>query len=686
MAVLFKSENRSFVNKTDLFGAAVGDIASPIKKVPVPGAEESIQSSSDNHVFVPDNTAQETAFSSRITSPSSLSHDSVIEQGSNQSPSSVRFEQGKYGKEYNDTVYSHGTDRGTGRTSDPYIYFREQSESSNPALEKVAKSSDQVKAGDGGAFTFEFDKKGNLKGKLSLAKGLDRTSNKSVTGILGIGAKGGEKVHDAYEIFKPESDKPIDEYFDDKSETFLDHIVRDTGRKRRRIKAIRLNANKEIKQLKKEIKRDAKAEESTIIDSYFNKSDTSFASDEAKFSQFVDERFDRTHEKVDVLFEKDPDSRAAVSASIKKDSAVESKFEKDSVTSVNHYDTSEPKGSNSLFIEQNKEAAQHRQMNKQDQLAQKKVEKKTAKKQENKQLRRQAAATALIRTIETKKNFIREWGDVNGQNLTGDLLADGNSGLNRAFTESLKNGAKRVLSTVSEEIGKLLLKFLKYFLGLIAPYVPYAVLAILFSNVFFMILSGFLSIFGAEVENQTESSVSSYEINVVGSGTFHGDPYSAEEIENIINQLQGSYSNFSAEQEATIRYALSAVGSSYGQDPYHWNHEDNIYDCSELAYLACLAGGVDISNNGYYSAAEECRAMDNGNYSLQGEFTFQPGDIIFYGGANNERYNGVYHVAIYLGNIDGADKMVEAYGSDRGVIVSDVRESNVVNVSRVFLN
>ena len=125
------------------------------------------------------------------------------------------------------------------------------------------------------------------------------------------------------------------------------------------------------------------------------------------------------------------------------------------------------------------------------------------------------------------------------------------------------------------------------------------------------------------------------------------------------------------------------MGSAYDQES-HWNHSDNLFDCSELVYLACLAAGVDISNSGYYSAAEECRAMDNGGYTLTGDFTLKPGDLIFYGGSDNGRYKGVYHVAIYLGNIDGADKMVEAYGADRGVITSDVRTSNVVNISRVL--
>ena len=60
----------------------------------------------------------------------------------------------------------------------------------------------------------------------------------------------------------------------------------------------------------------------------------------------------------------------------------------------------------------------------------------------------------------------------------------------------------------------------------------------------------------------------------------------------------------------------------------------------------------------------------------------KPGDLIFYGGSDNGRYMGIYHVAIYVGRINGIDKMVEARGQKWGVVYGDVRTSNVVNISR----
>ena len=43
---------------------------------------------------------------------------------------------------------------------------------------------------------------------------------------------------------------------------------------------------------------------------------------------------------------------------------------------------------------------------------------------------------------------------------------------------------------------------------------------------------------------------------------------------------------------------------------------------------------------------------------------------------------GIYHVAIYVGRVNGVDKMVEARGTSYGVVYCDVRTNNVVNISR----
>ena len=106
----------------------------------------------------------------------------------------------------------------------------------------------------------------------------------------------------------------------------------------------------------------------------------------------------------------------------------------------------------------------------------------------------------------------------------------------------------------------------------------------------------------------------------------------------------------------------------------------NIFDCSSLAYRAYRDIGMDISNNGAYSAAEECHAMMNAGKTITGDM--KPGDLIFYGGKDNGRYMGIYHVAIYVGRVNGVDKMVEARGTSYGVVYCDVRTNNVVNISR----
>ena len=62
----------------------------------------------------------------------------------------------------------------------------------------------------------------------------------------------------------------------------------------------------------------------------------------------------------------------------------------------------------------------------------------------------------------------------------------------------------------------------------------------------------------------------------------------------------------------------------------------------------------------------------------------KPGDLIFYGGKDNGRYLGVYHVAIYVGKINDVDKMVEARGTSWGVVYGDVRTANVVKIARAY--
>ena len=87
------------------------------------------------------------------------------------------------------------------------------------------------------------------------------------------------------------------------------------------------------------------------------------------------------------------------------------------------------------FNKVNERNVTKREMNKQESLEQKKAEKKAAKKQEKKEIKRAAAAASVSRMLETKKNISKE---LRGeQELTGDLLVDGNSGLTKTICKKL---------------------------------------------------------------------------------------------------------------------------------------------------------------------------------------------------------------------------------------------------------
>ena len=52
----------------------------------------------------------------------------------------------------------------------------------------------------------------------------------------------------------------------------------------------------------------------------------------------------------------------------------------------------------------------------------------------------------------------------------------------------------------------------------------------------------------------------------------------------------------------------------------------------------------------------------------------EPGDLIFYGGHDNGRFLGIYHVAVYVGN----GEVVE----EHGVVYQTLRTKNIILVLR----
>ena len=130
-----------------------------------------------------------------------------------------------------------------------------------------------------------------------------------------------------------------------------------------------------------------------------------------------------------------------------------------------------------------------------------------------------------------------------------------------------------------------------------------------------------------------------------------------------------------------IRYALSKVGYPYSQAD---RTSGSAYDCSSLAYYCWRAAGVDISYGGEYpptAAAEASKLYSKGevvNSTRLDIKDMEPGDLIFYGGHDNGRFLGIYHVAVYVGN----GEVVEAFNEKHGVVYQTLRTKNIILVLR----
>jgi hypothetical protein len=523
--------------------------------------------------------------------------------------------------------------------------------------DKYARNEKKTDAGGGAKFEATYDKKGKLHSKISLSKGRDRTDQK---GFRNKAISFSDKASTVFEDVRPENQDALASIADAKIETAIQHSSKRHFRKKDSYKEIEQSTKEEIKQLKKEIKAEKVEKENQSINSYFNQSDTTFSNEMEDFSNLIDERFHSKYdetEAVQALFietEKDG-KKESVEKAVVVSKADHSKGEgaaanKNGVATSFNSDTVSPQ-------------FESRSLTRQEKLEQSMSENKAAKKSERKEFRKAAALTAVSKMLEGKKDIQNQLGDMSGQG-TGDLLKDGSSGLLKTFTNSLKQAATDVLKSIGGTL-------VKYFASLASSlFLPICFI--------FLIVAITMATFTAVGGLLGSDSGESYDLDVNGDGYLYTS-LSDETLESIIAALYENYSDMSAEQEQMLRYALSKVGCAYDQD-YHGNLHANIFDCSSLAYRAYRDIGMDISNNGAYSAAEECHAMMNAGKTITGDM--KPGDLIFYGGKDNGRYMGIYHVAIYVGRVNGVDKMVEARGTSYGVVYCDVRTNNVVNISR----
>lgn len=528
--------------------------------------------------------------------------------------------------------------------SKEFIRFQE----SEYGIDKIVQRQNHTSAGKGGSFKFHYSNEGNVHANLKLDNYL--LSNNRLNEISTV--KDEVKAINNTDINDPQK------FIDDSAIAAFDYIAEKNSNKTVRYKNIKKSANKDIKQLRKELK------EERI---------------EQKKPDRRTDSLQRNNENRFQVLEKDYFTKQT--AFTKKESLISDRFIETPFVQENKYEFAnrkshekehemEPARSSNKFSNQNGNKSNNRNsMTKSERMEQKKAEKKAAKKGENKSIRKMAAATALKKTIETKKDINSEFMS-SGENLSGNALKDSNTGFIKIFSTTVKNMAERIVKGI---IRKLLLA-LGAILSLLTPVlIPVAVILLIIIVIVACIGGG----------SDSEEDISLYEDTRYSYNWHMENVLQQDEIDAIIEKLKTRYPDFSIYQEISLRFALSKVGMAYDQTS-HWDHMDNVFDCSELVYLTCLIGGVDISNDGLYSAAEMCRYCVDNNLIINTVTELKPGDILFYGGADNGRYMGVYHVSIYLGNIDGTEYMIEAYSQSAGVIRSVLRRNKLVAVARVI--
>lgn len=328
--------------------------------------------------------------------------------------------------------------------------------------------------------------------------------------------------------------------------------------------------------------------------------------------------------------------------------------------------------------------AQIKEMKKEEKLWKKENEKSSEKRNDNesiyrnkkkkelnaekkKQTKKQAAKTAIGNFLRKKGAFSNE---LAGKETSGDAFRDGREGL---------------VGTVLEAINPM--HYLKMFLAKIAALLAPAILIFMTIAIILVVIVALL--FDVlqpivEVKNAIDSFVSFFtggsddeeDEEEEPEPVFIKEALTQDEIDEIISE-----SGCDDNTEEVIRFALEKVGSPYSQA----NRTDGTsFDCSSLAYYAWGNADMDIGfgNNGPPCAAEEARLLyENGkevSVSNPFDFRLEPGDLIFYGGSDNGRYKGIYHVAIYVGNL----KCVEALNEMYGVVYRDMDYDDAIMICR----
>lgn len=162
---------------------------------------------------------------------------------------------------------------------------------------KLPKKHNTTDAGGGAKIAASFDKKGQVKSKITLNKGGERTDTKGFINKLVLF---GDKAENAHDYFKSDENEALASFADEKAETIFLHNAKDHLRTSYRYKDIRKETKKDIKQLKKELqeekkeetdKKKEKAEASRNVEDYFKQTNGQFSDDRHPFVVPIEQKF-----------------------------------------------------------------------------------------------------------------------------------------------------------------------------------------------------------------------------------------------------------------------------------------------------------------------------------------------------------------------------------------------------------
>lgn len=606
----------------------------------------------------------------------------------------------------------------TGKEPDIYVYYDSKSKEKTGPKEKFTGTHEKqairqhgTDVGGGAVFTAHYAKNGTLKTDISLNTGKNRTETK---GFVDKSLTFVDETQRFVNRMPKGEEGSFEEVMDSGASSTLEHLAGKALENRGRYKKIRKDVHKEVRELEKELReekkhrnqKDISVQEASQVQlqlietkdrdteetqsNYFNDSQVYFTEAANQFINPDENRFIEVSNNADEQGflhnspKEDSLHTTSVSAATQETSiqlredttalSVNGQFDAGSGDisgnsknrSIESYFADEaPNGSSGA-----NDMVSGRFMTKEERLEQAKSKEKAAKKSENKEIRKAATMAAVAKMFEARKNMAKEVGDMSGQG-SGDLLKDGSGGLFKTLTDTVKQIASLSIKGIASmllQVGGMLISALAGPLMLIL-----AVMIII--NVLTAAVGGLLDWHSDSGDKTVEEEVEREE-----EGEDYVTYLDSEELWNIMDELYENYPLMSFEQETAVWYALDKVGCEYEQE-HHTELVDEVYDASSLVYRAYWYVGVDISYEDNYSAAGMCEALIfNGREVMNG--VMKPGDLLFYGGSDNGRYAGIYHVAMYVGNIDGVDKMVEARNPDSGVVYCNVRDENLVVIAR----